>query len=83
MPPTTEIIKQMKRITAYKSTIFRLERKYMTARGSWVWDFERALKRERFHLKVELQTLRLMRAGIPRRIAYFRALKRENPSIRG
>jgi len=83
---TQEYLKQMKRIALTRILIFRLERRLRNGEGygtSWRWDFERALVRERFHLRVEIDTLRRMQDGTPHRTAYYRALKNENPSIRG
>lgn len=83
MNDTQELIRQMKRVTFTRAMIFKLKR--TLERGglsSSCWDYQQAIIRERFHLRVERTTLRFMRNGTDHRSAYRRALQYHNPSIR-
>lgn len=84
MNTTQDIINQMHRVAFTKARLCKLQQRQKEKElESFAWDLSRAVDRARFHLRVELGTLRRMRAGIPHRDAYRWALKSENPSIRG
>jgi hypothetical protein len=80
---TQELIRQMHRVTGTAAGVVKLQQKMDSAQGSWIWDFEQALIKERFHLRVERTTLRFMRSGADHRAAYLRALRYHNLSIHG
>ena len=78
-----ELIKQMHRVTSCKAGVARLQQKLDASTGSFIWDYEVAITKEQFHLRVERTCLRFMRGGTDRCRAYRRALKYHNPSIQG